>query len=311
MLIVGVVSIIIIVGLFLSGISKNTMNPDKELKLTRASVDMFFNIRDSTSVDLPIYLKTLNIKVPENGYTSSKYDVMRNIADRIDDTWWAFGEGMVKKNLFGDVFVKLTNAQDRCFVQFNLTIDELDEEFTVKELIEFMSKNVYKVKSRKVKYCDDSESVGCISRDTPECIAKGGKCTNYLKSISEKVSPIDSCNGLGMYPYLDWSCGNSNEVCCLTQDMFYSYLEYIQKNKGLFMVPKDQIDKTIKKGDTYQILFKDYTDSSKWGDFTVFMLTGIGGYLTYSTLKPKAPQSIVFLDMVHTNKFNCAVQEET
>jgi len=202
---------------------------------------------------------------------------MKNFAQRIVDCWWEFGNGKISENALKKAPIIATH--DNCFICFTLAVNELDEEFTFIDLINFMTKTPYKPKAKKFKYCESpGNPPGCIPKSTPECIAKGGQCITYNKAISKKKTASQLCEENGMIYYNDWKCETSKDVCCVDRTSMMTYMDYLDYDRGVIHMPFDLLPQTykayknryhlnydlmdrsvVRKGYKYAISFKDLT----------------------------------------------------
>ena len=226
---------IIIIAVLVT-VSKNA-DIQGSLSICRGSI----LLREHTSLGLgplpdykafPILCKTHELEMPEKNdyraFTRDKGGVERNIAERIADCWWEFGEGTINKNVFGEnTFLVGMDG----FFCFDFTINNLDEPISAEEMYDYLLDSPYKVKGEDRPYCSEidvyenengelpADKKNCIKDDAPECEQKGGSCESRGCDISFQEK------------YSKWGCKNDFD-CCVKKDSFVTYSEYIHTYNG-------------------------------------------------------------------------------
>lgn len=210
----------------------------------------------------PLLCRTYHLDMPEKKYEKQDDAIEKNIADRIADCYWQFGEGAVSENVFN---MNMWWGDDKCFVCFTFSIDDdkaYDKNVDVEELYDFMAQNPYTVSVPEKPFCGELEEEykekgldpdtinpnDCMDEDDPECVRKGGYCLPYSTSL---------------YEYDQWSCDRGNK-CFVDQEKLVSYFDYIYYNKGegAVVIEKDLAEFTPEQ--TYAIAFVSQTGDFGW-----------------------------------------------
>jgi hypothetical protein len=229
---------------------------------------------------VPMLCKTIDIEIPEKKYAElAKKNftkaVMMNIADRSMDCWYMFGDGMYDKNVFSgwNFFQK-----NQCFACFTFTINEEKnyEPISLDQFYNFVNSEPYKPVPKHVPIClfDDEKKENCVSRDSPECIRKGGICINKKDQLH------------GYVLYEGWSCDSRKEVCYIPPSMLETYNEYMfNKAYGVFSLGSELVGNdldvmsTISNLQTNDIFTKDKIYSvafiSHTRDIGLIVTTGV------------------------------------
>jgi hypothetical protein len=200
--------------------------------------------------------------MPEKKYEKMDDAVIKNIADRIADCYWEFGEGAVAENVFN---MNMWWGDNKCFVCFTFSIDEdkaYDSRVDVEQLYDFMAGTPYTVAAVDKPFCSqleeeykeqgmDPDTINpndCMDDDAPECIRKGGYCFPYSTSL---------------YEYPEWSCDRGNK-CYVEQEKLVSYFDYIYYNKGEGAVVIEKELAEFTPDQTYAIAFVSQTGDFGW-----------------------------------------------
>ncbi len=216
-----------------------------------------------TSIDFstklsPLLCKTYDLQFPEKKFEKefgkTKDAVLKNIAERIVDCFWQFGEGKVDSNVFGKQFFDFT-TKNNCFNCFTFTIDEMkDAEYIdTNDLFSFMSKTPYTASADDRPFCEGDEGENpedCIDKNQPECKRKGGICAeDYL---------------IGQYSKFEkWSCPKK-ETCFVKNENLLTYMEYIYFSGGQGMISINDGLTTFTQDETYTIAFVSQTSDFGW-----------------------------------------------
>lgn len=231
----------------------------------------------------PLLCKTLDAKLPEQGYLSTKEEIMRNMADLSAKCWWIFGEGLV--NADDIVGERGWFSKDKCYVCYTVNIKDIRDSssITKEELEAYFSEAIYKIEEGVSqctpdgkgicipKECTCGEACGaypdydtkrwpnffsegsceenqkCCYNRKNECEDKGGKCFDIRSSSCKEKSSENN-----EYEYPQWKCEASTETCCLNKEKAVTYTNYIQGNGGYITV-QPSIDEFKKRQETYAI----------------------------------------------------------
>lgn len=258
---------------------------DSGLSICRGSVALQENSKIGGDVDIPLVTsgdfsyklspllcKTYDLKLPENKYKrklgETKEAVLKNIADRIADCWWEFGEGKINENVFGQQLFGFT-SKNRCFNCFTFSINEMKDaqEIPVEELYDYMASHPYTAIADDEPFCGfkegdfsgggagDEWSDGkihkdCIDKNLPECERKGGICAEdyYIGEYTE----FDS-----------WSCPKK-EKCFVNNENLLTYMEYIYYSGGKGLISAGDDLKKFTQDESYSIAFVSQTSDFGW-----------------------------------------------
>jgi hypothetical protein len=231
----------------------------------------------------PLLCKTEQIEINKEGFFTKK-NILKEIAKLTSRSWWVFGEGLVN-NIFTDNH--WDNSQ--CFIKYSFKINEGEDFKSIdsisrEDFLQYMSTEPYKVSAEETKGKKYS------------CESKGGECVS------------GSCSS-GTKEYLDagWVCDQS-EVCCVDENLFYTYLDYIQQfgGDGNLLVLNDKFE----PGEIYGIAIISHSEIDTWFK----KLTTIGGpiptIITYENSKGKFKPTNVLVHEYDKIKEHCTVQKD-
>ncbi len=210
-----------------------------------------FNAARIKSPDLPTVgkvvpnaCKTIHKEVPGDGYPQTKEGAMENIADLSAKCWWMWLEGISPEALDKHL-IKVWS--DPCFVCYTFSLKK-DIEFSGTELDKHMGKTPYIVRDSSDKcyplgggYCQE-EPVDPFTKEVRE--TQEQKCRKQNKECYVAENKKDKCLNKGghcrpvcgvdeeRYDHPEWTCSDSNYVCCIEDENYFSYIDYITKYKG-------------------------------------------------------------------------------
>lgn len=207
----------------------------------------------------PLFCKTFDLTFPERRFEDihpgENEAVYRNIADRIADCWWQFGQGVIEKDIFGK---NMGWGRDRCFTCYTFSIKdkELYREIDPDILYFYMDITPYTAAEVYLPMCTGQEGEdknSCVDVDAPECERKGGVCS----SIELQYPPFDE------YPL--WSC-NRNQKCYVDESMLITYFDFMDYHApGILMIDDDIFENGyFSTTDVYAISFISSTTDMGW-----------------------------------------------
>ena len=214
--------------------------------------------------------------LPMKRYNQNKEGVMKNIADKIAKAWDIWREGTQENNFAGTMWpAEGTIYQDRqrCFIQYRFEIKKGIDPIKSVELLEYLNDNLYHIddtsdrcagtdggycrevcpdgerKVNAVKTCIGEENTCCLKKET--CESKGGTCEEACGS------------GRRFYSNHEWTC-EKDDICCVDNSNYISYLNYIQANTGSVRIETDLLPQDFSKdkdkiSETYAIVFSSRT----------------------------------------------------
>jgi len=281
------VSLVIIVGVWNKFFSKAEES-------TAESLCMGFNaLRMRTKVDqgqasfntVPLTCKTLDKVIPSDIYPQTKAGAMEEMRSLVAKCWWMFLEG-AEKNMFAKDWPFGT---DPCFTCYNFQIKNSKDigEISFGEFEQSLMSTAYIAnmdsslndcapiggglctKNFDGSRCTDqahpelttvvaSNKCGkdekcCISSKSNECINMGGKC----------IPSGETCKSDPIYKnqYDKWTCRTG--TCCVKNDNFFSYIDYVQKYRGDgALLYEDKL--VFKPGEMYAITFISPRPNINW-----------------------------------------------
>lgn len=264
------------------------------------------------------------VTLPLKGKGDSKEDIQRQIADLTSKCWYSHLEGSINKNLLGSNWW----GDNNCDVCYRFTITDMKddknkdlEKFPVLEELSFLVDEVKVVNAKSdscygdggncmktkdeclsdhqdlpdnyIKFNEDSSickkdfspSYGCC-QSRYSCINKGGIC--QLSDL-DNLDTSMSCEN-NMKHYSEWSCP-TNRYCCVKEENYYSYLDYVQRSKGPGKIVFDpEIKDFYKDDEVYAVSFVTNTDSMFKSSGTVVGILGVtvaaGSVLTGGAIIP-------------------------
>ena len=166
--------------------------------------------------------------------SDKREDVMREISDYVVRCWNMFGEGFLHSLKDADTNV-LTNVWNRinigggdeqafCFICYDLSIRNLDQDISYGNFIEFFENTLYIADSTSVCPPGDRECELEMSDSTVSpCIRRGGECKTSCIPGTEVEARKDD----------EWICYERNNICCLDRNDVYTYNDYIRFNSGM------------------------------------------------------------------------------
>jgi len=193
---------------------------------------------------------------------TSKEQLKKDLSDMAAVCWWQFGEGMIEDPFReGNV-----GGSDSCFICNTFTIRETAA-FSTKDPLESADLLTYMIQT-PYKVAVDDNGIDCeAKKDDPacknydnlyECEKKGGICDYNCGTADEMV-------------YDKWKCQNTRK-CCIKATNAFSYVDYVQENKGVVVVqPKEFIP-----GEEYAILYAGQTSNCEWCKSTGYTLAIAG-----------------------------------
>jgi hypothetical protein len=207
--------------------------------------------------------------LPQKGYTDK--EIKKNIADKAAETKDIWLEG-VKENYFEGNAIGKTQ---KCFIQYTFEIKKDTDPIYREPFIKYLSDTLYTVDDTSQRchgtkggWCRDDCLIDedevkkpinpcpsldkCCLKQTP-CESKGGECLRFCSGNYES------------HISLNWACSR-NDVCCVDQSNYVTYLEYLQANTAKLVVTQDTLypqdyGTSPKISETYAIVFVSRTTS--------------------------------------------------
>jgi hypothetical protein len=225
-----------------------------------------FNVVPRTCRMLP---KEIPSKDYENEYKEKSESAMLEISKSIARCWWQWLEG-VEDDIFGTT--KNPLAKKKCFTCYTFQINKGADSFQGAELTKFLDDNQHIVKDSS-DMCNVNGGGTCIPKDTDcgenakqipssRCKEEEICCNQKIECLNKGGSCEDNCP-TGTKEYKGWLCSDNDKRCCVNDNDFLTYTDYVQDYMGEGTILID-VDEFKAMEETYAITFAAKT--ALWGD---------------------------------------------